>query len=215
MKGWILATVALGLSTPVASQIASLQRSPELGVETTVPAGGIVYSFMRVYTIDGARLNASSGPGSYIRGRTVEANTDLVPVKTKSFFKACVPAPGTFEPEGPCFMDDDGDGRFDRQATNDYNIAAKLKVPVPYVKVPISVTREDSFKRVILFQGSTSDSLRFSYREFSNDMARPAFTEELTVPREPFPSMIMIKDLQLEVLGVSGMGMRYRVIRGY
>lgn len=112
-------------------------------------------------------------------------------------------------------MDDDGDGLFDRQATDDYNLAAKLKAPVPYSKIPISVSREDSFKRVILFQGATADSLRFSYREFSNDMARPAFTEELVIPREPFPAMIMIKNLQLEVLGVSGMGMRYRVIKGY
>jgi hypothetical protein len=65
----------------------------------------------------------------------------------------------------------------------------------------------------MLFQGATSDSLRFSYREFSNDMARPAFTEDLSIPREPFPSMIMVKNLQLEVLAVSGMGMRYRVVK--
>ncbi|MGD9472067.1 MAG: hypothetical protein AB7V38_07900 [Novosphingobium sp.] len=44
-------------------------------------------------------------------------------------------------------------------------------------------------------------------------MARPAFTEELTIPREPFPAMIMLKNLQIEVLGVSGMGLQYRLIK--
>ena len=136
----------------------------------------------------------------------------LVPVDTKTAFKACVPAEGTFDPAGPCFMDDDGDGRFDRQATNDYNMAGKLKVPVPYVKMPISISREDSLKRVILYQGATGDSLKFSYREFKFDMARPAFTEEISVPRESLPAMVRVKNMQIEVLAITGMGMRYRMV---
>lgn len=84
-----------------------------------------------------------------------------------------------------------------------------------YIRLPISVTRDDSFKRVILFQGAAPDSIRFSYREFSKDIARPALTEELTVLREPFSLLLLVKNLQLEVLGVSGMGMRYRVIKGF
>lgn len=212
MRCLLLIALAVGISAPVTAQKMTLKTTPEIGVESLVPAGGEVYSYIRVYTIDGARLQAGSGPGSYFRGRSVAAGTELVPVTTKSAYKGCVPAPGTFQPVGPCFMDDDGDGHFDRQATDDYNIAGKLKVPVPYVRVPISVARQDSFKRVILFQGATSDSLRFSYREFSDDMARPAFTEDLTIPREQFPYMVRIKNLQLEVLGVSGMGMRYRII---
>ena len=71
----------------------------------------------------------------------------------------------------------------------------------------------DAFRFVILFQGATTDTLRFSYREFKNDMARAAFTEELTIPREPFPQMMMLKNIQIEVLGVSGMGLRYKIVK--
>jgi hypothetical protein len=185
---------------------------PDIGAEATVAAGGDVYSYIRMYTIKGAQIDADTRAGSWLLKKDVPSGTKLVPVATKAKFKACVPYAGSFEPDGPCFLDDDGDGVFDRQAGDDYEMATKLKQPVPYSKVDVSIARADSFKRVILFQGATSDSLRFSYREFSNDMARPAFTEELSIPREPFPAMVMVKNLQLEVLGVSGMGLRYRIV---
>lgn len=209
----LLAALSAALPGLANAQEIRLQRFPEIGVESVAPAGGELYSFIRVYSVDGARLDGDTGPGSYLRGRAVPAGTQLVPVPSKAAFKACVPVEGTFEPEGPCFLDDDGDGAFDRQSTNDYNVAQRLKVPVPYSRTPISLNREDSFKRVFLFQGATQESLRFSYREFTGGLARPAFTEELTIPRSDFPFLIQLKDLQLEVLGVDGMGMRYRLVR--
>ncbi|MEH6789950.1 hypothetical protein [Parasphingorhabdus sp.] len=213
MRRFLLIGLGVALPCIVNAQELTLKHSPELGVETVVPAGGEVYSFTRVYTLDGARLEADSGPGSYLRGRSISVGTELVSVGTKAAFKACVPIKGTFEPDGPCFLDDDGDGRFDRQATNDYNLAQRLKIPVPYSRLPISVYREDSLRRVFLFQGATQDSLRFSYREFSAGLARPAFTEELTIQLAEFPLMIQLKDIQLMVLRVDGMGMRYKVVR--
>lgn len=185
---------------------------PEIGVEAEVPAGGELYTFGRIYTIDGARLSAETRAGNWVSRPLLPAGTELVPVSTKVKFKACVPFPDTFEPKGPCLLDDDGDGIFDRQAGDDYETATRLKAPVPYTKAEISLARVDSFKRVFLFQGATSDSLRFSYREFQDNLARPAFTEDLTIPREQFPAVVMLKDLRLEVLGVSGMGLRYRVV---
>ncbi|MBB4859659.1 hypothetical protein HNO88_002988 [Novosphingobium chloroacetimidivorans] len=208
-----LAFGPLLLSVSAVAQTLSIVTEPPVGAEATVAPGEGVYSFSRLYTIDGARLTADSGPGSYLRGRSVAAGTQLVPVATKSTYKGCVPAQGTFDPAGPCFMDDDGDGKFDRQATNDYNVAQKLIAPVPYEKAAISIAREDAIKRVILYQGASGDSLRFSYREFNFDLARPAFTEEITVPREAFPAMVRIKNVQIEVLGVSGMGLRYRLVK--
>ena len=44
-------------------------------------------------------------------------------------------------------------------------------------------------------------------------MARPTFTKELTIPREAFPATARIKNLQIELLGVSGMGLRHRIVK--
>lgn len=213
MKNHIFFAVALLTAPSAKAQQLTIIQSPEVGVETIVPAGGDVYSYFKVYTIDGVRTEAATKAGDWLLEQPVPTGTELVPVTTKAKFKACVPYPNSFDARGPCFLDDDGDGRFDRQARDDATMARKVKTPVPYSKVAISVARSDSFKQIILYQGATADSLRFSYREFKDDMARPAFTEELTIPREPFPAMILVKNLQLEIAGVTGMGLRYTLVK--
>lgn len=215
MRGFSGATVflmSLQFATVASSQEMKIVSLPDIGAEATVPAGGDVYSYIRMYTIKGARTDADGKAGDWLLEKPVPAGTPLVQIESNAKFKACVPYENSFDAAGPCFLDDDGDGVFDRHSGGTYSTARRLKTPVPYSQIPISIARADSFKRVILFQGATSDSLRFSYREFSNDMARPAFTEELSIPREPFPAMVMVKNLQLEVLGVSGMGLRYRIV---
>lgn len=194
------------------AQQMKIVSSPDIGVEAEVPAGGELYSYGRIYSINGVKLDADTKAGDWLAEKDVSAGTRLVRVSSKAQFKGCVPLEGSFEGGGPCFLDDDGDGMFDRHARDSHTMARKLKAPVPYSAAEISLSKVDSFKRVFLFQGATSDSLRFSYREFQDNLARPAFTEDLTIPREQFPAVVMLKDLRLEVLGVSGMGLRYRVV---
>jgi len=203
------------MSSPVSSQDvkARLVTSPELGVEQTVPTGGELYSYSRLYTIEGARIDADTKAGDWLVEQRVPAGTLLVPVSTSKPFKGCVPSEGTFEANGPCFIDDDGDGTLDRHSRDEVVIFRKLKPPVPYTKTDISLMREDSFRYVLLYSGATGDTLRFSYREFKDNLARPAFTEELTIPREELPQMIALKGRVFEISAVGGMGLSYRLIK--
>jgi hypothetical protein len=212
MKKIIAAIATVSVTVSAASQEMSIASFPAIGIETTIPVGEEIYSYLKVYTIDGARLDVDAKAGSWLLERIVPKGAELIPVSTKAKFKACVRETNSFYAAGPCFLDDDGDGVFDRHAGDSTERARKLKAPAPYTKIKINSIHSDSFKQAILYQGGTADSLRFSYREFKDDMARPAFTEELTIPREPFPSMILIKNLQIEVTGVSGMGLRYRIV---
>ena len=196
-----------------AAQTQNIVSTPEVGVETLISAGGDIYSYVRVYTINGARIETDTKAGDWLLEDKLPKGTVLVPVATSKKFKGCIPYPNTFDAKGPCLIDDDGDGTLDRHSRDEITLFRKVKEPVPYTLVPISIAQPDSLKRTILYQGATADSLRFSYREFKDDMARPAFTEELSIPREPFPAMIMVKNLQIEVLSVSGMGLRYRVVK--
>jgi len=205
--------IALVIAAPAAAQQESIISNPAIGEETTVPAGGEVYSFIRLFTVPAYQIDADTKAGNWLLEAMVQKGTKLVPVETRKPAKGCVPAVESLTAVGPCFIDDDGDGSFDRHSADEVTMFRKLKSPVPYSRTNLTISREDSLKRVILYQGAAADSLRFSYREFKNDMARPAFTEELTVPREPFPAMIMLKNLQVEVLKVSGMGMTYRVVK--
>lgn len=200
-------------AVPVHAQEQTIVTTPPIGAESRVPAGGEVYSYVRVYSVPAFQLEADTKAGSWLIEQPVPRGTKLVPVATKKAAKGCVPQPGTLSASGPCFIDDNGDGTFDRHAGDEVQMFRKLSPPIPYSRTTLEIARADSFKRVFLFQGATADSLRFSYREFKDDMARPAFTEELSIPREPFPAMIMLKDLQIEVQNVSGMGLTYRVVK--
>lgn len=211
------ATLAiLAVGAPAAAELTATQKvvsSPQVGEERTVAAGEDIYSFYRVYTIQGAQIDADTKAGNIFLEEKLPAGTQLVPVATTKKFKGCVPYEGTFNAKGPCLIDDDGDGKFDRHSADEVTMFRKLKPPVPYSMVPMSLASADSFKRVILYQGATADSLRFSYREFKDDMARPAFTEELTIPREPFPAMLAVKNLRIEAIKVGGLGLTYRIVK--
>ncbi|MBK7285074.1 MAG: hypothetical protein IPI83_12625 [Sphingomonadales bacterium] len=112
-----------------------------------MPAGGDLYSLAQIYTQDGARIEADTKAGDWLMEESVPKGTILIPVETTKKFKGCVPVPGTFEPSGPCFIDDDGDGLLDRHSRDEIVLFRKLKAPVPYSIVPISIAREDSFQK--------------------------------------------------------------------
>lgn len=78
------------------------------------------------------------------------------------------------------------------------------------------VTIENETKEEILFSGFSQGTLRATYREFVNDMARPAFSQEATYDFTPgTPSTISFKGAQIEVLDANNNEIRYRVLRGF
>ena len=213
MRILIVGAIFVASAGTLSAQEMKVVSSPPIGQEMTVPVGEEIYSFIRLFTIGGYQIDADTMAGHWLLEAPVIAGTQLVPVTTTKAAKGCVPYPNSFKVEGPCFVDDDGDGTFDRHSGDETTMFRKLKRSVPYSSVSLTVAREDSFRRVILFQGATADTLRFSYREFTNDVARPAFTEELSVLRETLPATIMVKNLQIKVVRVSGMGLTYRIIK--
>ena len=212
MKTLVYVGVLLFASVPASANTVKveLETSPSVGQDATVSPGEELYFYWKKYTVDGAKLGADTKAGQWFVEERISAGTLLVRVDDKLGFRACVPAEGTLESTGLCLLDDDNDGRFDRHS--DGIIARRYKVSVPYERTSVSALGADAFKHTILFSGATGDTLRFSYREFNGDLARPAFTEELTVPREKFPQLIRLKGRTFELLGLNGLGLSYRLI---
>jgi hypothetical protein len=135
----------------------------------------------------------------------IPAGAPLTIIQSKAKLKAC-------DLDGECALDDDGDGTFDRIAKSSVSTAFKIAVPVKYTVQDIVVPSFNSFRQVTIFLGSSGDAIRLSYREFSNDLARPAFTEDLSFPLpRSFPATMAFKDVRLTVLAIDGAGMRYRI----
>lgn len=207
---YLLAAIACIASRPALSQPDNVEIKiidvPAVGEQTVVSVGSIIHEYSKVFSFDAVIPEAEMRGGQWVVPITVPAGSTMFPVSTRVSLKACLP-------NGACGLDDDGDGTFDRMAKDDYSTALKLKVKVPYKLSRVEVERPDSLRQVVMYQGATTDSLRLSYREFQNNMARPAFTEDLTIPLgTSFPQDVAVKKIKLRVHSIDGLGMRYEIL---
>lgn len=219
MRRLLLFAITVGVGCPVSAQNIQSRSGtrPAAGQENVATVGSPIYEEFR-YAVE---LSATpledvshAFPRSSIR---IPAGAAMTPLSSNARLKVCTVELSYYEGDRPtesaCLLDDDGDGRFDRAARNGLARAHPLQRPVPYrtLDVPFPDT-EGSFRRVITYLGASADTLRLSYREFSNDMARPAFTEEFTFPIErTFPQTVAFRNVRMTILAINGEGLRYRI----
>lgn len=181
-------------------------QTPAVGTEATATVGSPILEKFRYDAVKVAITQVDVVRGTFTGDIKIAAGDPLYKVSSKAKYKAC-------STRGPCALDDDGDGTFDRIALDETVAALKLTAPVAYeVRDAVAPSSTGNFKQTITYLGVNGDTLRLSYREFLNDLARPAFTEELTFPLgKTYPQPVAFKDTKLIVLGIDGAGIRYRV----
>lgn len=125
-----------------------------------------------------------------------------------------------------CLLDADSDGRFERFKVVGSSALAtgktKISPPAAYElkQQPIATGEAedwagDFFRKEVLYQGVAGGSLRLLYREFINDFAREAFSQELIYDYSGEPITVAVKGARLEILSAGNDGLVYRVINGF
>ena len=71
-----------------------------------------------------------------------------------------------------------------------------------------------SFQQTLLYSGRVGDKLKISYREFSNNLARPAFNNEVEYDFSTSKT-IGYKGASLEVISADNNSITYKVIRNF
>jgi len=71
-----------------------------------------------------------------------------------------------------------------------------------------------SFEQQLIYNGRVDNNLRFVYREFSNDMARSAFTQEVQYDLEE-SNIIGFKSVRIEVIEATNSKIKYRVLEPF
>ena len=67
-----------------------------------------------------------------------------------------------------------------------------------------------------MYQGAGGGILRLMYREYRDDMARPAFSQELTYDLEAEGvTLISFQDARIEVHSAGNNGIEYTVLSGF
>ena len=70
----------------------------------------------------------------------------------------------------------------------------------------------DGFRRELIYTGASGGSVRLTYREFVNSMARPAFTQDLSFDLSPGVE-IGYKGARLKVIGAGGTSIEYELLK--
>ena len=151
------------------------------------------------------RVDLPTGAGLFIiRERRLKA------CQTRETFAHLPGAPSVWR---NCLVDTNEDGRFDKVIYSEDGFSKTIDPPAPYHRgiVEVSGDASQNFRRLLIYSGVSGGALRLSYREFSNDMARPAFTEDLTIPLDStYPQEIAVKSYRFSIEAIDGIGIHYK-----
>lgn len=172
---------------------AAVTSSLDLGHKLNVPAGATGPLFTRSENGQPAMCFATSGIGQVV-------------TSTSSFGGGQTIA---------CLMDVDNNGSFDKSMFNTREKYFDLSNAVPYstkTTSEIEVEEQGSFRVDFIYQGLAKGVLKFSYREFSGGIARPAFTQDLTYDIAPDgTASIGFKGMRIKVLKATNESITYVV----
>ena len=87
-------------------------------------------------------------------------------------------------------------------ASSDINIVTKTRV------------RDTNFKQEFVYNGRIGNELKFIYREYKSNFARPAFTQELVYDLG-ISEEIGFRDLKLKIISASNLDIQYEVISNF
>jgi hypothetical protein len=187
---------------------------PPINSSTVVNVGQVMVSEYDYLAQDRAILRDSL-PGSFWSGRSgAVAGTALVAAISSGEKVYCLPPGGN---GFPCLKDSNGDGYFDRSSTmnmygmlvNESNISN-----VGYRQANQNI--EDGFKYELIYQGRDGDVVRIAYREYTENLARPAFSQDLTYTLDEAGSTsVRFKDVSLTIHGADNNEIRYTVQSGF
>jgi hypothetical protein len=197
-----------------------ITASPTGGEIVTATAGDPIYTVeatpVSVTTDQHIEIAHKVSYGNFMKGTvTIPSDAKFTRVDGYDGVYACTHQNVLFGYRAnSCLYDKDGDGKFELFAYSKGDELRQLKEPVPYKTVSSSsATVGYAFRSVVTYLGSDGNSINLSYREFYNNYARPAFTEELKLPlMKAFPQQMRFKGTTINVLGVDGSGIRYAVV---
>lgn len=211
-----IAQTGIGLPTEPTATRSPVLVKPSVGSRNVATAGDVMLSQRNVRWIETAKIEGTySSPPQVsnkfeITGSEILRQDELSNAK----FKACTVLLIGSKPGQPCFLDDDGDGNFDRVALNSLSKAHPIGSKLPYVRLepePVELV-PSGFSRTLLYQGVNAGTLNLSYREFKDDLARPAFEEALTIPLSTaFPQKFAVKGAIFTIFKIDGLGIEYSV----
>ncbi|WP_027182667.1 hypothetical protein [Desulfovibrio inopinatus] len=117
-----------------------------------------------------------------------------------------------------CLFDETNNGRFDKLWVSPGIVpfTFSIKNPALYKKTEIVSGISSGFKYELIYQGIDKGTLRIFYREFIDNMARPAYQQDFTYTlEENEPTMITFRKTRIQVISADNNTVEYKVLSGF
>ena len=171
---------------------------PDLGSEASARPGEAIYANFNYDEVRVAKLTAPVQPIEY--GSPWPAGTILYEMVNGKY---------CFPDGSKCFEDSKERGYFKKAGRNP---RTQKIIDVPYSAETVRLHASDQgFRAELIYEGVGGGVLRLGYREFVDDMARPAFSQLITYDLAPGePTIIAFQELTFNVLSANNMSIRYK-----
>ena len=90
----------------------------------------------------------------------------------------------------------------------------KLKEKPNLTPIKVTLKKDLTLKKEFIYNGKIGNSVKFIYREFIDDLARPSFTQEIQYDLNESP-FVGFKGLKIEILSATNTLIKYKVIKHF
>lgn len=192
---------------------ANIVRTPEFDKAFTAEIGANLYE--KIYRIEYDTYNViTSDTNQYLRKLAIN-NSNII------CYQKFLPQDNDFY----CLIDLNNTGMLthelddlnDLKTTDDMEELKTLFNPIRYtIKRTDSSFNSDSFRYVALYQGKIGNKIKISFREFNQDMSRPAFTQDIDYELDKNGEAIVgFKGLRIKVMKATNIEITYSVTQDY
>lgn len=91
---------------------------------------------------------------------------------------------------------------------------SKYNVDLEYSEILTPIPKKEYFKQDFIYNGKVGNAIKFTYREYADDLARPAFTQDLQYDLTE-SGIIGFKGLRIEILSATNIKIQYKVLNYY
>lgn len=199
------------------------EARPAIGTRSTAAVGDPVYVETKRNAMPGAKTKAPirwKGGMANMLTANLPPGTVLVRYEADEGSAYCSLEPLIMDAlVGPwrqvCLKDPDNNDAFDGLTWLGGIPTSELVPPVPYEVGPVVVNDGKGSHLVLAYSGMEGDTMRLAYREYTGDLSKPAFQQDLTYRYEGPGTKIRFRNVEITVHEVSNDGLTYTVNRGF
>jgi len=193
---------------------------PEINVVTTAEIGSSMFEKVKQYNYDTYNVHVDDKIAiqTHATGLLTTSEQDLgvLRIDPKNGWKgACIKSDATGYTS--CLVDSNNDSRFDKAGAIINSLYSNISNPIIYTLIRTKPTfKEDSFKYSAYYQGKKGNLIKISFREYLDNIARPAFTQDIDYELDNNGKAIVgFKGLRMEIIKATNLDIKYKVLRDY